>query len=583
MSDDGNSGIEIPPGENTNEEQLETSGSSPLLPTESEISNQDLEGDEIITDSIMRNDCSDEGNMRKGTIASARFNILSTMVGGGSLSLPLAFHQAGNSLLAPLLLVCIAFLVQKSIHYLVQAAILSHPEDDSKENQKSKGNKSFDSVASAAFGDRGKYGTMALLATICFLTIVGYTVLLRDMLLPFSDLMFGKESSSGGPTFYHNITMLTVVFLVTPLCTLRDLTPLEKVGALSMTSIFAVACCIAFRSAECNFSSAYDSIRHKPWYEYINFVPSTSGGFELGFHDLFNALPILISVFMCHFNILPVHNEFSNPTPKRVKTLFASSIWGACLFYLFVGFSGSMYGNCTPEGTVEGNVLLSFDDDDVLLIVCRLCLSLTITAAFPILVVPCRDVIMRAMENEHETEASQNHGSNDSDSVQSEGVRVGADADDNYLAEPLLPNRNHYGGSDEDHDIVSEQNDAVMRRRIVSIVIFWAGAIVGCCVESIDVVWDVLGGSLSLLMGFIIPSASYIVISKGFLIMRSGSGQDNSGVVLSDEEHLGEHPGSLSSQDGGAVDEKFTFPYFLLLLFTPMIFLLTTNAIYNLS
>jgi len=35
---------------------------------------------------------------RQGSIASTRFNILSTMVGGGSLSLPLAFQKSGNAL-----------------------------------------------------------------------------------------------------------------------------------------------------------------------------------------------------------------------------------------------------------------------------------------------------------------------------------------------------------------------------------------------------------------------------------------------------------------------------------------------------
>jgi len=40
-------------------------------------------------------------NSRQGTIVSAVLNILSTMVGGGSLSLPLAFAQAGIGLVRP--------------------------------------------------------------------------------------------------------------------------------------------------------------------------------------------------------------------------------------------------------------------------------------------------------------------------------------------------------------------------------------------------------------------------------------------------------------------------------------------------
>jgi amino acid permease len=562
MSKNNDDGISA----STHQEQLNQSRTSPLIP--SETSDPD-----VTVASIAQNGEEDTYDLRRGTIASARFNILSTMVGGGSLSLPLAFHQAGNSLLAPVLLIGIAYLVQNSIRYLLKAAILAHPDDDLKEKEKLKGRKSFDSVASAAFGEKGKYATMGLLATICFFTIVGYAVLLRDMLLPFSDLIFGKTDESGGtgPTFHHNITMLAVILIVTPLCTLRDLTPLEKVGALSMTSIFAVACCIAFRSVECNFSPAYDNVRLKPWYEYINLVPSMDQGLGVGFHDLLNSLPILLSVFMCHFNVLPVHNELSNPTPVRVHTLFASSIWGACAFYLFVGFSGSMYGNCTAQGMVEGNILLSFEEDDVLLIVGRLCLSLTITAAFPILVVPCRDVVLRAFGTENE------QGGDDGDNAVScsNVIEEGVDLDDNRLSEPLLANGHENNDNCSILDDKKEQ-DGILRRRIVSIVIFWTGAIVACCVDSIDVVWDVLGGSLSLIMGFIIPSASYIVMSQALENVCN----DNEGL---DEENRTDFQSPESSSSIERAKKSFKFAYFLLLLFIPMIVLLTGNAIYNLS
>ena len=46
-----------------------------------------------------------QGRKRMGTIQSATFNIWSTMVGGGSLSLPLAFTKTGNILMGPMLLI----------------------------------------------------------------------------------------------------------------------------------------------------------------------------------------------------------------------------------------------------------------------------------------------------------------------------------------------------------------------------------------------------------------------------------------------------------------------------------------------
>lgn len=499
--------------------------------------------------------------LRQGTITSARFNILSTMVGGGCLSLPLAFYQAGNSLLGPILLMFFAYLVRKSIDYLVQAAIFSHPSDDTEEHKRQKGSKSFDSVACAAFGPKAKYFTMGLLATICFFTIVGYAVLLRDMLLPLSDLIFGNDVGGTGPSFHHNLTMLTIIVIVTPLCTLKDLTPLEKIGALSMMSIFTVACCISYRSAQCNFSPSYESVRLMPWYEYVNFVPSAKQGFGSAVHDLLNSLPILISVFMCHFNVLPVHNEFSDPSPQRVNTLFSSSIWGACIFYIFVGFSGSMYGNCTAEGMVEGNILLSFREDDVLLLVGKVCLSLTITAAFPVLVVPCRDIALRAL--------SANSGTDEE-----------VDLNNNALSEPLLANDHNTENSDERMSLEDKhEQKRTQKRRIASVIILWTAAVLACCVESIDIVWDILGGSLSLVMGFLIPSGSFIVLSK--VIERS---QLRNSTELLSEEGMPTTFIQGSFEESSIQNNKSPkLAYFLLVLFLPLIVILTGNAVYNLS
>ena len=492
----------------------------------------------------------DESQLRKGTLTSATFNILSTMVGGGSLSVPLAFHQAGNAFLGPLILIFIAFLVKNSVHLLVNSAILSHPEDNKPDQYKFKGSKSFESVACHAFGPKAKNFTMGLLSTICFFTIVGYAVLLRDMLLPLSNVIFGSGSEdTAGPTFHHNITMLTVIFLVTPLCTLRDLTPLEKAGAVSMVSLLMVACCITYRSIQCNFSPSYDDKRLMEWHEYMNYVPETKQGIGVAFHDLLNSLPILLSVFMCHFNVLPVHNELAKPTQKRVKTLFSTSIWGACLFYLFVGFSGSMYGNCTPNGVVEGNVLLSFEEDDVLLMLGKLCLSLTITAAFPVLVVPCRDVILRALVNNAETEGG------------NEEVDHGEDEQVNDLAEPLL--------DESSEDPIAVENENAFQRKLVSVIIFWSAATVACCVGSIDIVWDILGGSLSLIMGFILPSTSYIVISR--LLYGSSEGCD--------EENGVEEESNMSMN----MKPSREFACFIFLLFIPIMTILTGNAILKLA
>jgi len=36
-------------------------------------------------------------------------------------------------------------------------------------------------------------------------------------------------------------------------------------------------------------------------------------------------------------------------------------------FYAFVGICGSMFGNCQPDGEVNGNILNNFENDDDLM------------------------------------------------------------------------------------------------------------------------------------------------------------------------------------------------------------------------
>ncbi len=471
-------------------------------------------------------------------------------------------------------------------------------------------------MSCVAFGPYAKYFTMGLISTICFFTIVGYGVLLRDMLLPLSDTIFpvkndndNDNDKNDGPTLAHNATLLFVILLVTPLCTLRNLTALEPVGAASMASLLILACCISYRSIQCNFSPAYDDVRLMPWYQYINYTPISESDVSQ-WDNVLNALPILISVFMCHFNVLPVHNELVNPSKDRVNQLFTITIWGACGFYMAVGFIGSMYGNCTKKGAVEGNVLLSFDESDGLLMLGRACLSLTITFAFPILVVPARDIFLRGADEfwgwyeESKKETGEDEGKTGSEyrlrDVDDNDYNGGdGDLFSNNLEEPLLFDDYVVGNGVEDtsneyfeddpmsgpttleQDLQAKANAEKEKKdniwRIVSsIVIFWSGAAVACCVKDIDVVWDFLGGSLSLIMGFLIPSGAFLVL---YTMLSKKLKYDVDDDIEMDEIR---QQGAEAEMEPMSKFDKI-MAWALIIIFVPMMFTLTGNAVYNLG
>ena len=551
-------------------------------------------------------------NKRQGTISSARFNLLSSMVGGGCLSLPLAFHQTGNLLVAPILLVVMSVLAQQSILFLVKAGIYSTVSgeleasngDDARLTVASrrseiinnrKGIASYENVASQAFGRNARIFSMSLVCACCFFATVGYAVLLRDMLEPIVDAMVKPaEGVGGGPTLARNSAMLIVVFCISPLTTWKNLTALKDVGAASMASVFTVGLCVAYRSIECQTGVLENEVD-------TNSTNSNDGNmraFPLSMKHLLDAIPLFISSFVCHFNVLPIHNELMCPTSDRVTLWVRTSIWPATLFYYVIGFTGSLFVKCTSSGSVQGNILLDFNEEDPLLLLGRLCLAVTITLAFPMLIIPPRDILVRSLVQTRfgrrylqpklllqKTSLDDTAGIprdiailDSLTTVEFEPMEFSQTAD---MEEPLLvlESRSTAGIMQDDPaeqsysyeyfdsmSVLSRQalvggGDAenTAARKIVACAVFWSAAGLACSVQSIDVVWDLVGSSFSIMLAFLIPCGAYLKLAR--------------------RNRFNDY------QDGGMGFRKWmvsrAVAWMMILVFAPLMVISTLNACYN--
>lgn len=504
-------------------------------------------------------------NKRQGTISSARFNLLSSMVGGGSLSLPLAFHQTGNLLVAPILLLVTSVLAQQSIIFLVKAGVYSTPrwqQGASRDNEgdstaasgsrqnndlisNKKGLVSYENMASQAFGPRARIFSSALVCACCFFGTVGYSVLLRDMLEPIVDsIVTPPEGMGGGPTLARNAAMIIVVLCISPLTTWKNLTALRNVGAASMASVLTVGLCVAYRSIECQLGVG--GIHQDD--EGDSEDSGSMQAFPLSTKELLDAVPLFISSFICHFNVLPIHNELMCPTSDRVRQWVRTSIWPATLFYYVIGFTGSLYAKCTPSGSVQGNILLDFDEDDPLLLLGRLCLAITITLAFPMLVIPARDILVRSImgtqfgrrflsskPNNQQIAATYNDTTDipcdiampdGLTTIEFESMEI---SQIRNIEEPLLALESlGVGGApppEDDDEFVDNMSasskqlgcgdtDSKAARTSVALVVFWSAAALACSVQSIDVVWDLVGSSFSIMLAFLIPCGAYLKLAR---------------------------------------------------------------------
>ncbi len=108
---------------------------------------------------------------RRGNVRGGVANLVGTIIGGGTLSLPWAFRKSGV-VVGFCLLVGSACLCDAAVYFLLSAA------------RRAGGLRTYDEVLARAFGRPGRLASLWSIAATCFFTIVGYNVLVRQLVAP---------------------------------------------------------------------------------------------------------------------------------------------------------------------------------------------------------------------------------------------------------------------------------------------------------------------------------------------------------------------------------------------------------------
>ena len=441
-----------------------------------EMNNSDFE----LKDALLSNDeeATDMSN-RTGTSLSAALNLLSSMIGGEILTLPLAFSQAGNGLVGPITLVFMAALMGCSVRCLMCC------NDLLSRRTSKQGNVSIAHVASVAFGHKAKYFTIALIVSVCFCTLVGYAVILRTLLQPVTNSLLHGQNG--------NFIMSCIIMVVTPLTALSSLTVLRHIGAASIFSSFVVACCFAYRSIGCDVDQT--NVNN----ESFRLTPKSV-------QSMLQALPIFITVFVCHYNVLPVHNEMQNPSKPRTNRVVVITMILCTSLYLFLGTAGSMYSRCTETGTLDSNILNSFPSDDPIMLFARTCLVFIITLAFPMLVIPARNIVVPLISPCFTTQVEEENLVYSNTDVEEQGDR-------NEEVPPSSTENATATLNEEIPPTIRRPQRFVLIEPIVSILITWFATLVACFVSDITLLWNLVGSSLSIVLAFVIPCGSFLMLS----------------------------------------------------------------------
>jgi amino acid permease len=447
---------------------------------------------------------------RKATLLSSTFNLVATIIGGGVLSLPLAFQKCGIGL-ATIMMILSALITDFSLYILCSCA-------------RRTGSQSYGEVARSIFGDAMDLFTTFLLFVYLMFVIVAFMVLVRGIWTPIL-LEIGslfRPTDTEQNKIYHSIDdttltetygdwfLLAIIVTMSPFLLKKDLYALRYNCYVGFTSITFLAIAIIYRAVERHMSSSSPS-KPEQSFEILWFTDN--------FADALYAFPLITLAFLCVFNINQIQNSIVQPTRKRLRTVIHSAV-AVCfvLMYIF-GVAGYLYSG----DNTKDNILLNFNVSDKLILLGRMGCGTNLMLNLAIVTLPCRDSMLeiwpqfielwRKKRNAYnQVDSNHEYSSTDTDSIDPETNATLSNTKDNAICEdtPLIlgiddsipgakSKRSKFCGSSEESG-----------RYLGTLLIASTCYIAAVYAPGVGIVWSVCGSSMAFIIAFILPCACYI-------------------------------------------------------------------------
>lgn len=319
-----------------------------------------------------------EGQDRTGTIFSSIFTLVSTMIGGGLLSLPFAFEQGGYAVS----IVVLIFVLAASTHggfLVINSKKYCHGKI-----------RNIEDVARVAFGKRGQMLVQLTLFFMLYLVSSVYLILISDQIEPLLQYIAGKKGF-----WTERIVVLSMItVLVFPISLLKNLSALQYTSSLSVLCGLLLTGCVIYRSAQKNVGGPI-SREDNP----VKWYPTT-------LRQFLTCISICELTFSCHFNILPMHTELRHQTRKNKRVILFSAMGITFLMNATVSF----FGYFLFRKYTDQDITKNFRHDDVAITVGRAGLAFVLLLSFPLLIVPCRQTLNKMIWSHERTRRWQMFG-----------------------------------------------------------------------------------------------------------------------------------------------------------------------------
>jgi amino acid permease len=389
---------------------------------------------------------------RTTTLTSGTFNLSATIVGGGVLSLPLAFAKCGV-VLGTLLMIFAAIVTDRSLYLMCLCA-------------RQTGAASYGEVGKAAYGKYMEYFISLLLFVFLMFVLVAFMVLSKDIWTSVVQIVGGIEEPNG------DFVLLISILIISPFLVQRTLHALRFNCYVGFGSVSIL--CFAL----CHRALTTTTIQEPL------LLWSTS------LEDVLFAFPIFTLSFMSVFNILPIQGALLQPSRTRMQFVIHVAVGSCFVLMLLFGLGGYAYAG---QATL-GNILLNCDHTSVFFLGLLGCGTTTLLAIAMVLL-PCRESMLEVLD----MLTSRPH------IVPGEEIPlVGGESAAATKRRSLILH-----DSETEGDLCSTVAHYCSTFGII--IVCYVTAI---RVPGVEVIWSLCGSSMAFLIAFILPAACYLEIQQ---------------------------------------------------------------------
>ena len=238
--------------------------------------------------------------LRKTTFVVGTFNLVATIVGGGVLSLPLAFAKTGI-VLGTIMMAFSAAITDFSLYLMCCCA-------------RRTGCSSYMDIVRHSFGPFAEICTTASLWVFLSGVLVAFNVLLKGIFAPLArDFLKSVDIIVGGDQF-DSFVLVSILLVVSPLTLKHNLYALRNICYVGFTSVCVIVISISIRAVQRNVDMVNENSMENLKYAELVGTSTTIKYTTNDWMDALFAFPIYILAFLCSYNIVEVHGV--SPTLK---------------------------------------------------------------------------------------------------------------------------------------------------------------------------------------------------------------------------------------------------------------------------